>query len=548
MYVDVVVDIESAGAPGVLTYLVPEALQASIGVGAYVRVPLGTREVLGYVVGLKPSFTGEGIKPITALVHTESLFDPPLLSLARWMTRRYFSSLSEVLRCIVPEGLATRLRTLVSLQDVPDPEAIAISFAKRAPVLSRLIHELAAQECTDLRVLRDSWEGSSLSSALSRLRARGWLQETVELESKPARAQKRRAFTAALPASALIAEAEARQKRAPAQAHALHFFAERGDSPLIAAEATAEGLSAAALRVLARDGLLQESSLTVRRDPWHGSKTRTTPPPLTVGQQHAVDVITETLATGQHDTILLHGVTASGKTEVYLHAIHESLARGRDAIVLLPEISLTAQVVDVFKSRLGDRVALLHSRLSAGERYDEWRRLRTGEAQVAVGPRSALFAPCRNPGLIILDEEHEPSYKQENDPRYHARRAARERAKLADAVLVLGSATPSVESYYLASTGEYRLVEMPERILGRALPKSTVVDLRTSGDKAKVEIFSEALMDGLADRLRRGEQSILFLNRRGFASFILCRECGYTAQCPHCSVALTLHVSDRSLR
>lgn len=548
MYADVVVDIEGPAAPGPLTYRVPEAMRAAIGVGAYVWVPLGTREALGYVIGLHTAAPDAETKEIATLIHPEPLFDAPLLTLANWMASRYHASLAETLRCIVPEGLATRLRRRVSLHGVPDPEAAAGALERRSPTLAALVRLLAQEETVDVRALRSRWEGGNLSAALARLKARGWLAERVELDTPPARARTLVAFAPEVARERLEAEAETRRRRAPAQARALELFAADGHTPLPAAHVVKQGISITVLRALAREGLLREERLAVRREPYPESTEVSAPPPLTRAQERAVAAIEETIAAGQHDTVLLHGVTASGKTEVYLRAIDATLARGRDAIVLLPEIALTAQVVQVFRGRLGGRVAVLHSRLSSGERYDEWHRLRAGEARVVVGPRSALFAPCRQPGLIVVDEEHEPSYKQEKSPRYHARQAALRRARETDAVLVLGSATPSVESYYLGTLGEYRLVEMPERIPGRQMPTVRVVDLRTPEKGEKPGLFTTPLLDALSERLERGEQSILFLNRRGFASFILCRDCGYTACCPHCSVSLTLHLTDHTLR
>jgi primosomal protein N' (replication factor Y) len=547
MFANVVVDLEGRGLPGPLTYAIPEAMRPLVRIGTYVQVPLGTRQALGYVVELQGEFEGTA-KPLAAVLYSEPLFDPPLLRLATWMAHRYRAPLAETLRCIVPEGIATRLRTRVALEGVTDPEDAARTLERRSPALASLLRILAQEGAIDTRTLRERWKGSNLTSALGRLRTRGWIRQEMELESPPARPREVTVFRPAVGADVLAAEAEARRRRAPAQALALALFQESGERGFTAAELARRGTSRSVLQALARDGVLVAERVSQRRNPWSGRATATAPPPLTPDQSAAAAAIAETIHAGQHDTILLHGVTASGKTEVYLRAIETALSANKGAIVLLPEIALTAQVVEVFKSRLGERVALLHSRLSAGERYDEWQRLRTGEAQVAVGPRSALFAPTPNLGLVILDEEHEPSYKQENSPRYHARYAAIQRARDADAVLVLGSATPSVESYYHARNEDYRLVRMPERIPGRAMPSVRVVDMREHPPLGPQGVFSDELLDALARCIRDGEQAVLFLNRRGFASFILCRDCGYTSRCPHCSVSLTLHASDASLR
>jgi primosomal protein N' (replication factor Y) len=226
---------------------------------------------------------------------------------------------------------------------------------------------------------------------------------------------------------------------------------------------------------------------------------------------------------------------------VYLHCFEEALRSGRPAVYLVPEISLTAQVAAQFRARFGPRVAVLHSKLSEGERYDEWQRVRRAEADIIVGPRSALFAPCPPPAVIVLDEEHDPSYKQESAPRYWAPDAAARRAELSGSTRVLGSATPAVESFHAALTGRYRLLELPERILGRPMPVVTVVDLRAELRQRPGTVFGERLEAAIGERLARGEQVILFLNRRGFSAFILCRGCGYVAKCPNCNVSLVYH-------
>jgi primosomal protein N' (replication factor Y) len=259
---------------------------------------------------------------------------------------------------------------------------------------------------------------------------------------------------------------------------------------------------------------------------------------LTDGQAHALDAI-ERGAPGS--CVLLDGVTGSGKTEVYLRAIERAVAEGGSAIVLVPEISLTPQTVGRFRSRFGDLVAVLHSRLSAGERYDQWDRMRCGDARVAIGPRSALFCPAKDLKLIIIDEEHDSSYKQGSAPRYHARSVAIRMARATGAVLVLGSATPSFESRYAAETGAISLVAMPERVAGALMPTVRVVDMAEEFRDGHRSMFSRPLIEALHDVQERHGKAVLFINRRGFASFVLCRECGYVPRCENCSVALTYH-------
>ncbi|MBI5231137.1 MAG: primosomal protein N', partial [Coriobacteriales bacterium] len=267
---------------------------------------------------------------------------------------------------------------------------------------------------------------------------------------------------------------------------------------------------------------------------------------LTSGQVEALDVISKRLDAG-HGAVLLNGITGSGKTEVYLRAIETVLLRGRGAIVLVPEISLTPQTVGRFRSRFGDQVAVMHSRLSAGERYDQWDRARQGESRIVVGARSALFAPLRDIGLIVIDEEHESSYKQGSSPRYHARDVAERLAESHSAVLVLGSASPSMEAQHRVSTGRWTGVDLPERVNARPLPEVEVVDMTKEFESGHRSMFSRSLIAALEDVRSRGEKAVVLLNRRGFASFLLCRECGFVPKCESCSVSLTYHEIGKKL-
>jgi len=305
----------------------------------------------------------------------------------------------------------------------------------------------------------------------------------------------------------------------------------------------------ATLRGLAERGVLSIAPRTARRDPLAGRNVLPTKPlPLNPLQQAALDIILDD-SNPQSRPVLLHGVTGSGKTEIYLQAIARMLEEGLGAIVLVPEISLTPQTVRRFAGRFGDRVAVLHSALSDGERYDEWHRIRTGAARVVVGPRSAVFAPVANLGLIVVDEEHDPSYKQEETPRYHARDVAVVRARLEGARVVLGSATPSLESWLNAQTGKYALASVPSRVAGRALPAVHLVNMEDEMARiGHLPIYSAALLDAIHRRLENGEQTILFLNRRGYSRILECPACNWVAECPDCSVPYTYHRADNCLR
>lgn len=342
------------------------------------------------------------------------------------------------------------------------------------------------------------------------------------------------------PEEALLA-AEQAQQRAPARARLLRRMADAHPNPVPLADL---GLDGHAVRRAEELGLVERISLPCRRDPFRDVPIPPAPKlQLTPDQEKALRVIRKTLeGPGPRKPILLHGVTASGKTEVYIRAIQMVVAEGKQAIVMVPEIALTPQLVARFRSRFGDRLAVLHSALSVGERYDEWMRICRGEVDVVIGVRSAVFAPTPRLGLIVLDEEHENTYKQAEQPAYHARDVAEKRAELTSALLILGSATPSVETYFRAEQGKIQKVTMPVRIGSQTMPTVTVVDMRAELKEGNRSIFSRALIRALQDTLRVGQQAILFLNRRGHSTYVFCRECGEPVQCPNCDITLTYHL------
>ena len=336
--------------------------------------------------------------------------------------------------------------------------------------------------------------------------------------------------------------------RAPKQAGVLAALAA---GPLSLPELLRQtGAPRSAVQALVRKGWVDLSSDVVRRDPLGGRTILPTQPlPLMPQQEEAMRLILRSVDTLDPRVVLLYGVTGSGKTEVYLQALDHARRHGRGAIMLVPEISLTPQTVERFVGRFGPDVAVLHSRLSEGERHDEWHRVRRGDATIVVGARSAVFAPVRRLGLIVVDEEHEPSYKQEDAPRYHARDVAVMRGHLLGCSVVLGSATPSMESWANAGKGKYALTRMPARVDHRSMPHLRVVDMRLAAQESgQPGVFSRELLDAIRLRLDRAEQTILFLNRRGYASSLICRKCGYVAGCDQCSISLTYHRQDHTLK
>ncbi len=342
------------------------------------------------------------------------------------------------------------------------------------------------------------------------------------------------------------------RKRAPRQAELLGYMAQRGGQATRPELLQALGDSIdGPIKVALTKGWLVAGAVQRRRDPFGGERVEAkAPPTLTPEQAQALQSIRQELIAppGFRQPVLIHGVTGSGKTELYLRAIQAVRELGKQAICLVPEISLTPQMIQRFRSRFGGEVAVLHSALSAGEKFDEWQRIRRGEVTIAVGARSAIFAPFEQIGLIIIDEEHEQSYKQDSPaPSYHAREVAAERCRLEDALLVLGSATPALESFHKASTGEYRLVSLDYRVDNRPMPAVNLVDMREELRTGNRSIFSGTLQMALDQTMAAGEQAILFLNRRGYNTFIMCRSCGEAVECPNCAVAMTYHLGDDHL-
>ncbi len=571
MYADIIVQIDVAGLPQPLTYAVPPALP--LAVGSVVVVPFGAQSAVGYVVALKddcPPEMAPKIKPVAARIENAPGFDAEMLALARWVAEQTLCDLRDALRLIVPEVMSSQTKTTLTLAEDWE-ERLAGSRAASQKDLAAALAALggSAEPARLAKALGQAKPGP----ALAELRKKGIVTEERSVKLPPARRKMVRLLRLAVDAG-VAGEEAARLERAGAarQARLLRALVtaeEEGRAAKMPSSGLAVGASAgAAAKALGEKGLARYTEVPSRRDPFQFfGFVAGDAPPLTDAQARAAGEIGRHLGARDGRTLLLHGVTGSGKTEVYLDAVARTLAGGRNALILLPEIGLTAQVLDLFKARFGaDEVAVLHSALSPGERHDEWRRIQSGEARVVVGARSAVFAPVPQLGLIVLDEEHDGSYKQDSNPRYHARDAARFRAAQTGATVVLGSATPSLESFYLAKTGEYGLIELAERIDSRPLPPVAVVDLReemkavpmpavktAEGKQERPEppprsVFGADLAAALGCCLERREQAILFLNRRGFASFLLCRDCGFTFHCPNCDVSLTYHHAGRYLQ
>jgi len=553
---DVVVDIDAPDLLPTYTYRVPEELRDLIQIGTCVHVPFGGQDKVGYVFLRRRVSTADPIarrlRDIEAIVEGAVTFSEEQAALAQWISDRTLCDLAAAVRCIAPASMGSRVVRTVRLTD----SRITAESAGDSMIQAHLIETLRGLGGeSEVDALRDGARVSGFTNAYAGLIKKKLFAETCRISRAKTVARSARAYELGAVVDSLAG------RPSPAGERILAVLAEmtrRGETPVLPEKLlTAAAASAGALKTLVDKGAVIVTQVAVRRAATRVPAHLTSPPTLTTGQSAAAVALAAMLRVDPQSAIrnpqsairtaLLFGVTASGKTEVYLNAISECLDSGRSAIVLVPEIALTTQVVEIFTGRFGDAVAVLHSRLSEGERHDEWRRLQENHARIAVGARSAAFAPVENIGLIILDEEHEASYKQESLPRYHARDVAAERARLAGATVVLGSATPSVETFHAAQQGRIALLEMPDRIENRPLPRVEVVDLREEFREHK-SLFSQRLVDAMGERLGRGQQTILFLNRRGYNQFVLCRDCGYVARCPNCAVSLAFHAAWNSLK
>lgn len=542
----IVVNVEAPGLRQPFTYRVPPEMRKEIAPGACVVVPFGNSQAIGYVISLTERLPEKleavTIKDIEARVTGDGANLPPaVLQTARWMSQTYLTDLAQAVRCVVPDTQSAHVVRKYVLADGWEealPDLKAASHRSVLEVLAKMPDHMGSEA-----EISHSLGDVRVTSPLQLLRKRGLLTDHWMVEPPRIGAKQVKAIRLVPNWDDAELEAAKREEKAPAQARLLRKLVEVGGGPMPVAEAKAlSDASDATVKKLVADGLLETEVLTIRRRPFKFVAGAAVPPMPTGEQEAAVAEIRKRLDKREANVALLYGVTGSGKTEVYLRAIAETRRRKRTALVLVPEIALTAQVVDNFRARIGDRVAVLHSALSDGERRDEWQRIGRGEADVVVGARSAIFAPLDNVGLIVVDEEHESSYKQDTSPRYNARDVAIARARATGATVLLGSATPAVESFFKAESGEWGFLPLRERALSRPLPSVEVVDLRDSYQKGQPpSVFSPQLKEAIADRLAKREQIILFLNRRGFAMFLLCRDCGYTTRCPHCDVSLTYH-------
>ncbi|MGH0007271.1 primosomal protein N' [Enterococcus gallinarum] len=526
---EVIVDVPTMQTDQPFTYEIPEYLRAVAETGMRVEVPFGNgdRHIQGFIVGLTDTPPGQPLKPILRLLDLSPVVNEELLQLADYMKKTTFAFKITCLQTMLPSVMKAEYQKNILLLDdthpikahFPETNSLSWQAAEEAGLLSQL------------KVLREE--------------AVVELQYVVKNKNK---AKKIRMVKRLISPEAIPEAMKQIRKGAKRQQQLLTVLQESDQLPVsFFAEA---GISTAVLNQGQALGWLEFHEVETYRDPFKDrSFPQTAALALNEEQTDAVSKILSAAKRQEAQTFLLEGITGSGKTEVYLQTIAELLEQKKTAIMLVPEIALTPQMVERFKSRLGNAVAVLHSGLSQGEKYDEWRKIERGEAQVVVGARSAIFAPLKNIGVIIVDEEHEASYKQEEAPRYHARDLAIWRGGYHHCPVVLGSATPSLESRARAQKGVYQLLRLNQRAkLSARLPQINVVDMREEFANKNYQTFSRQLQEKIQDRLDKQEQIVLLLNRRGYSSFVMCRDCGYVLPCPNCDISLTLHMDTKTMR
>ena len=526
------------------SYLVPESLAAAAVPGVRVMVPFGrgNKESEGLILARVQEPKLPGSKAIRQILDPEPVLDKAGIDLALWMRGRYFCTVFEAVKTILPAGLWYGLREIWSLAMEPETARSAAVGIPGAWQVLDLLEKQGGK--ADIRVLRDAL-GDGAEKPLKAMKKAEIL--ACETDAKRKIADKsHRMVELAVNTEDAYALTEPKRRSAPARYEVVNFLATAGRTP--AAEVSYyTGASARTLKAMEKAGLIAFSEEEELRVP---SLDDVEPGPeivLNEEQQRAFEEILGRVQAAKPSVTLLHGVTGSGKTQVYLRLVQETLALGKTAMVLVPEIVLTPQMMRKFSSYFGSRVAMLHSSLKMTERYDQWKRIRRGEVDVVLGTRSALFAPLKNLGLIIMDEEQEESYQSENVPRYDAREVAKYLCVREKAALVFGSATPTVETAWAAEQGSYQKALLRRRYNENALPEVLIADLRQEILNGNPGLISTPLRQELEKNLAAGEQSILFLNRRGSSRMLLCGECGYVPQCPRCSTAMTYHSANGRL-
>lgn len=544
MYAQVIIDANHAEVDRVFDYRVPAQWEEAVCVGLRVMVPFGQRNTKreGYVIALTETTevpAGKIKEIVEILDEGRPILTPPILELAKWMKKEYFCTLNQCLQAVMPAGIRTKSVWYVELT-----EQTAELSEKEQQVADVLTEQGGA---APLRELEQVF-GNRTEYILRCLQEK----KVVRLRQKTTRStyKKEKRYVSLTENIELLTEAKEKAAKDKRLAGQLRVFSAICPGESISVEELKEKASVtdSPIHTLLQKGVLVERRRQEKRDVFQlEDYTPTQPFYPTPEQAQALALLREEEQKEGKRPILLHGVTGSGKTEIYMQLIEHVVMEGKQAIVLVPEISLTPQIMERFISRFGKRVSVTHSRLSLGERLDQWRKARDGEISIIIGPRSALFMPFSNLGVIVMDECHESSYISDVTPKYHTREVARKLSELTGALLVMGSATPDIDSYHRAVTGEFLLLQLKERTKGSRLPEVFVTDMRKELEDGNRSAFGLPLQQAIRENLEKGQQTMLFLNRRGYSTFVSCRKCGGVLTCPSCNVSYTYHASDKAL-
>ena len=544
MYAQVIIDANHAEVDRVFDYRVPAQWEEEVCVGLRVMVPFGQRNTKreGYVIALtETTEVPEGkIKGIVEILDEgRPILTPSILELAKWMKKEYFCTLNQCLQAVMPAGIRTKSVWYAELTGQTS------ELSEKEQQMIDVLEEQGG--AVPLRELEQIF-GNRTEYILRCLQEK----KVVRLHQKTTRStyKKEKRYVSLTENEELLIAAKEKAEKDKRLAGQLRVLSAISQGESLSVEELKEkaAVTDSPIHTLLQKGVLVEQRRQEKRDVFQlEDYTPTQPFYPTPAQAQALALLREEEQKEQKRPVLLHGVTGSGKTEIYMQLIEHVIMAGKQAIVLVPEISLTPQIMERFISRFGKRVSVTHSRLSLGERLDQWRKARDGEISIIIGPRSALFMPFSNLGVIVMDECHESSYISDVTPKYHTREVARKLSELTGALLVMGSATPDIDSYHRAVTGEFLLLQLKERTKGSRLPEVFVTDMRKELEDGNRSAFGLPLQQAIRENLEKGQQTMLFLNRRGYSTFVSCRKCGEALTCPSCNVSYTYHASDKAL-
>ena len=542
----VIVNNNSYHTDQIYDYRIPEPLLESVEIGMRVIVPFGrgNRRLEAYIMNIKTiEKSNHRLKEILFPIDNKAILDNKQIKMILWLKKRYLCKYMEAIQCLLPAGIINKEKKIISLLRTDWKKDIDKSWKNQIEILN-ILEDLGGK--TTLEGLYNKTTIKNINPILNSLQEKDIIDIDYEITSR-VRVQKQQYAVLNINYKD-IDKVLIDLKNARKQKEIILFLKEHKESSVVELLQILN-TTRSPLNALVNKDYVSIIEKEYNRDPFKNIEFKEFPKlKPNLQQKEAIKKVTEYIEEERPNTFLLHGITGSGKTEIYLQLIEETLNKGKQGIVLVPEIALTPQTVERFYGRFGEGIAVLHSNLSEGERFDEWRRIAKGRARVVIGARSAIFAPFKNLGMIIIDEEHENTYKSEINPKYHVIDVANYRSKEENAVVVLGSATPSMESYYKGKSGKYTLLTLTERATNSNLPDVEVVDMKEELDSGNKGILSRRLFSLIQENLDKGQQTILFLNRRGYSTFVSCRDCGEVIKCRFCDITMTYHKNMKNLQ